>query len=157
MNMISDRRNRARGFTLLELLLVLTITGLALALTPPLFSGLVPTLTLRGDVRDIAQLFSEMRSHAITTEKETAVYFYPVQRRYSTKPVDGGVVLSSSTEISAKGEVFSSDMGEGVRINFYPDGSSSGGSVRLANENNAYRVDVNWLTGLPAVSEDSRG
>ena len=45
---------RRRGFTLLELLVVLLIVSLLVALVPPLFSGAVPGAKLKAAVRDLA-------------------------------------------------------------------------------------------------------
>ena len=36
---------------------------------------------------------------------------------------------------------------ENFRIRFYPDGSSSGGTITVARDNTAYDVSVDWLLG----------
>ena len=37
-------------------------------------------------------------------------------------------------------------------IKFYPDGSSSGGTVAFAWNGRSYAIDVNWLTGNVALN-----
>jgi len=32
-------------------------------------------------------------------------------------------------------------------IRFFPDGSSTGGYIRIKNKNKAYKISINWLTG----------
>lgn len=43
--------------------------------------------------------------------------------------------------------------GDETVIHFFPDGSSNGAVIRVANSGGAYRVDVSWLTGDIQVSE----
>ncbi len=154
--MKATRMHSSIGFTLLEMLLVLTITGLTVVLVPPLFSGLLPTLTLRSEARDVALKLSELRSRAITTTKQTEIYFFADQKRYKLGGTSGEVSFDKKTNLSVEGEPFSSEAGDGTLIRFYPDGSSSGGQIRLANEKNAYRIGVNWLTGLPSFEKEIR-
>jgi general secretion pathway protein H len=35
----------------------------------------------------------------------------------------------------------------GAAVDFYPDGSSTGGHVLLANGSRRWRIDIGWLTG----------
>ena len=40
-----------------------------------------------------------------------------------------------------------------VQIRFFPDGSATGGRVRLARDNRQYVVVVDWLTGSVSLEE----
>lgn len=35
----------------------------------------------------------------------------------------------------------------GSAVDFYPDGSSTGGNLLLANGSRRWRIDIGWLTG----------
>ena len=65
---------RKRGFTLLELLVVLFVVGLLFALIPPLFSGAVPGAKLKAAVRDLAVALRLARNQSITRDVETRVH-----------------------------------------------------------------------------------
>ena len=56
---------RTRGFTLLELMIVIVIIGIVLALSPPLFSAGVTSAEQRAVARSVAQTLRFARSEAI--------------------------------------------------------------------------------------------
>jgi general secretion pathway protein H len=144
---------RARGFTLLELMVVLALLGMAYALVPPLFATGVSGVELKGAARQLASGLRKARSHAISTRQE-AVLTVDVQRHTfrltgdnRTYPLPARVQLSVYT---AKSEVPAESLGS---IRFYPDGSSTGGRVTVASEKRKFRVDVDWLMGRVTVAE----
>ena len=53
-------------------------------------------------------------------------------------------VLVNTTEREVRGDL--------AAIRFYPDGSSSGGSIELGAEGVVFQVTVDWLTGAVAVA-----
>ena len=64
---------RERGFTLLELLVVVTIMGIVYALVPQMFFSGVSGADLRASSRDIAAGLRQARSIAVNEKRETAV------------------------------------------------------------------------------------
>ena len=54
MNALHQGFKSTRGFTLLEILVVMVIAGLMIALVPPLFSGAVSGTKLKASARDLA-------------------------------------------------------------------------------------------------------
>jgi len=155
------RKQFATGFTLLELLVVLTIAGLLAALVPPLYSKVVPGARLKMAARDFAISLREARSRAITTNSQIDLMLLTEPPSYavgSTSAVQlpSGVSMSAYDYfLAAHGSLADTNalsMND-VAIRFYPDGSSNGAVVKVANRGTAYRVDVSWLTGDIRVAE----
>ena len=63
------------------------------------------------------------------------------------------MTLPNSVELhlyTAQSEVLDREKG---RIRFFPDGSSTGGAITVSGSKLAYRVNVDWLTGVIAIVE----
>ncbi|WP_232821258.1 GspH/FimT family pseudopilin [Oceanimonas marisflavi] len=139
--------NNTRGFTLLELLVVLTITILALAVALPRFAALLPGAELKSYSRQTAALLRLARSQAIATGDLVILTLDPEQghTRLSGQPRvhpwPKGVALS----LSGTGTPLAPEAPAG--LTFYPDGTSSGGTLQVTGENRRYRIQIDWLTG----------
>lgn len=142
---------QARGFTLLELLVVIAIVGLILALVPGFLLRDQPALDLESATRAVAQGLRQTRSQAMLQNREQIFAIDVENGRFrpgegqSLRQLDRAIVLSLRTARSeAQGQ------GQG-RIRFFPDGSATGGRVRLALEDFRAQVSVDWLTGQVTV------
>ena len=62
-----------RGFTLIELIVVLAILALATALVPPLLSGGRDRAAFQSTVREVAAALRETRSLAMTRDRSEAL------------------------------------------------------------------------------------
>lgn len=134
------------GFTLIELVVVLTIIGMALALSVPVLQRSFPQLELKNAARTTVTAIREARALAIGSNRETVLYF-DLSKGHLW--VDGANPVSLDPRIgmtltTATREVIQSGVG-GIR--FYPDGSSTGGSVELTLDRRRQVVGVEWLTG----------
>ena len=69
----------------------------------------------------------------------------PADARVRALPHDATLTL-----LTARSQVESEDRGS---IRFFPDGSSSGGRVTVANDRLAFVVDVDWFTGKVRLIE----
>lgn len=133
-----------RGFSLLEVIVVLAIAGLMMGVVA---TNLNDGPVLRNAAQEVATSLRHARSVAILRQRETIwsmdtdakVYWLdgvPQKRRLhdtiSTK-------LNTATR-----EVISQHQGN---IRFYPDGSSTGGSVELTVKGETFKVNVEWISG----------
>lgn len=141
---------RSRGFTLLELLVVLVIAAMLMAVTPPLISRVMPGVELRSATRNIASALRYARSRAATSGSEATVRLDLENRRMTTTGRSRGYEIPKSLKIdllTAESETEGDQIGA---VRFYPDGGSTGGRVTLSlvdNEERRLAVDVDWLTG----------
>ncbi len=144
---------RDDGFTLLELLIVLSIMGLVLAVVVSHGPIRSRGLDMRAAAGAIAQSFRAARAQAIERSETVSVVIDPQQHRFAADrggihPLapDLAVTLLPGT-IPGPGDV-------GI-VRFSPDGSASGGGVRLGNGARQVQIGVEWLTGRVRVDNAS--
>jgi len=136
-----------RGFTLLELLVVLALAGLLLTLAPPLITGLMPGVETKGAARQLVAALRHSRSHAITSAEDALLLMDLQEKQYR---VSGRERVYTLPEAATVEMVTASSERQGERlaaIRFFPDGSSTGGRITLRYATDVYRVDVDWFTG----------
>ncbi|ADJ29711.1 GspH/FimT family protein [Nitrosococcus watsonii] len=140
-----------RAFTLLELLVVLALAAILMALVPPLLQGGVANAELKSTARKLAAALKYVRSQAITHHQE-AVLVVDLERRYFMMtgkkrryPIPDNLEISL---VTARSELDSDRIG---KIRFFPDGTSTGGRITVAQGKSKYGVDINWLTGQVAI------
>ena len=140
------------GFTLLEILAVLALIGLALAVTAFSLDGGLQRAKLDACARDIAASLRHTRTLALTAHRPqwftldlNARSFASPGRDARGIPAGTTLHVTSAAEDAAKPGI--------ARIRFFPDGSSTGGHIELARQHRRMRIDVDWLTGAVATSE----
>lgn len=141
-----DRR-RADGFTLLELLVVLAILGVVVGLAVPLFARAMPGMQLQAGARAVAAELRSARGRAIAANDEFIVAVDVQRRTVGSIALDPSIGLSFYT--AAEDLI---DGGAG-RIRFYPDGSSTGGRVRLVGAGREYDVRIDWISGAVTIHD----
>ena len=134
-----------RGFTLLEMLVAISIAAVVMGLSVPAMQKLYASSQYHGAVNDVVTTLTSARYAAIRSGSGEDVMINP-----TTKELElGGKVksLPASLLIEVLGSQELNRDGAGV-IRFYPDGGSSGGYVNLSQENGAsVQVQVDWLLG----------
>ncbi len=154
MNVQCNRRGLyQRGFTLLELLVVLLIVGLLTALIPALFSGAVPGTKLKGAARDLAATLHYARSQAITRNTVTEVHLDHESPQYNigserTHTIPAGISMGIKQRVQTNAPEPAHQV-----VKFFPDGSSSGTQITLQSADRGYRLDVDWLTGRVTIED----
>jgi general secretion pathway protein H len=139
------------GFTLIELLVVVALMALATGIALPLLNGkLTDYLRLRAAVYDLTGAIRVTRAAAILHDTQ-AVLIVDVDHHTFTSPALPP--RSFAAEIAAQLQVAGPERLSPSRggIRFYPDGTSTGGDVRLSLNGRESRICVNWLTGEPRV------
>jgi general secretion pathway protein H len=114
---------RDGGFTLIELLVVLTLLALASAMVLPRFAS-APGPTARERAAAVAGQLRDARQRAIATARPVAV------------PLDARLVTARAPDGSTLREIL-----------FFPDGSSTGGSIGVETRQRRAVVEVDDLTG----------
>lgn len=85
-----------RGYTLVELLVVIVILGIAGALVIPAF-GSTGVLRVQAAVRMVVADITTVQSDALAYQRGRAILFYPGQRRYKILDA-GGTTLNAATQ-----------------------------------------------------------
>ena len=143
----------ARGFTLIEIMVVMAILALMLVLISPNFSTALPGVSLKAAARTLAGSLRHARSRAIALNEEVALAIDVETRRYA---IVGG---KTSGKLPGKGEIrlFTAqseliDATSGT-IRCVPEGGSTGGGVTFIDGERRYRVLVDWLTGQTSIHD----
>lgn len=136
-----------RGFTLVELMVVLAIAALLLVVAAPSLMHAMPGATLKAAASDVAMGLRRTQSQAIVANADRH-FVVDVDRRRATIGEDAKPLkLPPDVHLSlfiGHTEVAGAASG-GIR--FFSDGSSTGGRVTLSQNGIAYDVRVDWLTG----------
>ena len=178
-----------KGFTLIELTIVLIIMSFLFAVAGPRIAKRLSGLSLTTSAKKIAAALRYARSQAVN---KSQAYSVIIDREHAqvvirgipkpvTQPPDAaaqeefateeaaaedlkGVVNEvklvavaegvSFQEISIGGQEFTGGKGELPQMIFFPDGTSQGGEIVLANNRErAFTIGVDFLTGVVTIAE----
>ncbi len=144
---------KQRGFTLLEVIVVLVLAGIIYSLMLALPSRGTSVADLKASARVLASGLRQAQSTAMATRRD-AVLSLDLDTREFLMPGDkeprklpDGIDLKLYT---AQSEVASAARGA---IRFYPDGSSTGGRITVSSGERKFLVDVDWLTGRVSIGD----
>ncbi len=142
----------SRGFTLLELLIVLFLMGLAYGLAAPMVGSGAVTLELKSATRQLAAGLRKARGTAIAQRDEATMTVDVELRRFSLSGDSKIYPLPKAIDIelfTAQSEQLEEKVGN---IRFFPDGTSTGGRITLTAGGSSFAVDVDWLTGKVVIT-----
>jgi general secretion pathway protein H len=144
------------GFTLIEMLVVLTIAALIVGLALPRLTGAEEKATLRTAAHEVAAALRTTRSLAMTRGQTEAFVINTANGAFRAGQAAQGqlprglhlalVTVTADQESASQG-----------RIQFFADGSSTGGGVVLASGKTRSQVLVDWLTGRVSIAEGANG
>jgi len=142
-------RAAQRGFTLLEIVLVMAIIALASVLAAAAMTGGFKGMQLKASAKEIASNLRYTRTQAIATGQPQRFVLDPAKHAWQAPnahhgsiPDKVGIEFTGAREALANGAPSS----QGA-IEFFPDGAATGGRIRLTAGGAAWNIDVAWLTG----------
>jgi general secretion pathway protein H len=146
---------RAAGFTLIEVIVVLAILGLAMTLVVGYKSPMSSGLNLRGSASAVASGLRLARSEAILNNRAVIFDVDLAGHRFrsGTRPAQQLPPGLAIELLTISGERRNGRRGD---IRFNPDGSSTGGRITLADGGRKITVGVDWLTGRVSLANASR-
>jgi general secretion pathway protein H len=172
----------SKGFTLLELIVVLLIIGLMMALVTPRLVGSLTKMNLKTSAQKISSSLRYARSQAVSCQIIYHVVFDFEKNGLNIKAEKSqddesaylkAEIESAETDISKPKESREESyfLPEGIKIEkamttddevdsglfsivFYPAGNSSGGSVLLMDEKERrFQISVDFITGIVSLTE----
>ncbi len=166
---------RNKGFTLIEIAVVLLITGLAIALITPALSRFSSTVELKAAAKKVSAILRYSRSEAVNQGKVYQILFDLDLNQVRVQPA---VSEEEKEESETKEGDKQGDSGKktyalppGVRIKevkvestqypsdlpaieFYSNGGSNGGEITLDSQNlPGYTIKINFLTGVVGIEK----
>jgi general secretion pathway protein H len=139
-----------RGFTLVELLVVLAIVGALLAVAPTALHRFKESSDYRDTVRRMAAGLASARHSAVTGGRPVAFSVNLTERSYG---VEGQTVLPLPEGLQVQATVADTNLLNGVAsIRFYPGGNATGGTIEILRASGVgARLRTDWLDGRIAV------
>jgi len=135
-----------RGFTLLEIVVVMVIIAAAAVLGVMALTGGSERAQLHASTKQIAANLRYTRAQAIATGLPQRFTIDPrghawqaPNGRHGKVPEALGINFTGARQAQAQADIGA--------ILFFDDGASTGGRVQIAGKRAAWNVDVAWLTG----------
>ncbi|HSB04619.1 MAG TPA: GspH/FimT family pseudopilin [Thermodesulfobacteriota bacterium] len=161
---------KGRGFSFIELIVVLVLLSLSIALIAPSLSRFSKSVELKTAVKKVAAILRYSRSEAINKGKVYQVIFdsnlmvvkvqavepedQEEQEKKEAKDTSKVYALPSSIqmkEVKVESTQYPSDL---PAIEFYPNGGSNGGDILLDTQSEkGYKIKVNFLTGTVIIEK----
>jgi general secretion pathway protein H len=142
-----DLPSSSNGFSLLELLVVLFILLLGTAAIGIKIGSGNDATEHQSVARDLVSALRFAKGQALISHEETTVNLDLNENTYTVSDRDKVFTIPETiavTVVTAQDEI----EGKGLaNFRFFPDGSSSGGRIKLERNSATWQIDINWLTG----------
>lgn len=133
-------RKADSGFTLMEMLVVLALLAVVAGIALPVARRQNDGVALRATAHQLAAHMRTARGAAIRDSAEKTLVLDAGGRRYWVEGVTKVQALAKGVELRVAGA-----------LRFYPDGTSTGGTVVLAGGGSAAEITLDTLTGTPRL------
>lgn len=141
-----DLPRQNAGFTLLELIIVLSIVVLGFGVVAVNMSSSNDSMVLKSAARDLVSGLRYVRSQAILSHSTATLEFNLSENSYVLTNQEK--IYTVSDEIDVTIETAQTELETGVaKLRFFPDGSSIGGRIKLEKNKFSQEININWLTG----------
>ena len=159
-----------RGFSLLEIIVVLVLLSLSVALIAPGLSRFSKSVELKGAAKKVAAVLRYYRSEAINRGKVYQVLFDSNLMEVKVQPIEAEVQEETEKkevksapksfflppgvqmkELNIESTQYPSDL---PTIEFYPNGGSNGGNILLDSQSQkGFKIKINFLTGAVVIEK----
>ncbi len=149
------RTHRQRGFTFIEMMVVMLIIALAMGIAVPMVEGGFDSREVRRAARQIASTMHYCRGEALATGTPQELIIDPNQNRIETTGGRWAVLTDRAVMERVLGGAV---LGDGaVQVLFFPNGSTSGAEVIIASRRdrfqNRLRIRLDPLIGRVQVGD----
>lgn len=139
-------RTQQSGFTLIELVAVIILLGIALSVASLSFSKSLSSAKVEAASRDLVAALRYTRGQAIVRGEQEALDIDVEHNTYQA-PGKGIVHLPREMHMALVTAEIEQTGATSGRIRFFPDGASTGGHVTVFMGQRQWQINVSWLTG----------
>ncbi|MEZ5066550.1 MAG: GspH/FimT family pseudopilin [bacterium] len=154
-----EMSQRNRGFTTLELMIVLTVFGLMIAASWGSIQGIIDQQRLNGATNQLATHMRLAREKAVAEGNNYIVTFRIAQNQYQVWDDEGSDSMMGPDDSRTNFDMPDRTVLQNAaffganRVIFRPDGTcNASGSVQITNQENTREVDVLASTGKITVT-----
>lgn len=137
---------RARGVSLVEMLLVVALFALASLLAATAMTGGFKGMQLRSTAKEIASQVRYTRAQALATGQPQRFVIDPQAHRWEAPNGRHGEIPDAIRIRFTGAREAQPAEGQGA-VMFFRDGAATGGRIQLSIERAAWNIDIAWLTG----------
>jgi len=145
------QRTAVKGFTLIEIIIVLFIIGLATGIAGIMISRNSSSLELRKFTKEMTSVLRYARNSAVSEKQIYCLSFDPEKNMVTlySETIDYKINdLVLSKELPDGIEIMIGEGQDDPHLEFMPQGNSSGGMIEIRDrEGRAYYIEVNRITG----------
>jgi general secretion pathway protein H len=146
-----NRKRGSSGFMLLDAILALSIALLLAIVIWPLVGARTAGAQIAAAALDITTLLRRDRTAASLQGRPSGTRF-DLSRRLVTDATGRSVEIPRDASLEVMTAPQCADGQQRFLITFAPDGSSCGGVLTLREGSLAFRIRVNWLSGMIDVA-----
>lgn len=145
------------GYSLLEMLVVISIIALVTLSTPTAITKIIPNFQVRQFANDLAERVRIMRREAIQENSVKGFIYDP----------NTNVIAEFGGNMGAEGDTLAIPAGVSFtfepasewrsvpenRLEFYPSGAASGGVIKVERGTVSVDIEINWISGAVEVHQ----
>lgn len=142
--------HRVRGFSLLELVMVMAVLAVAALVLAPRWQH-SRERGLRAQIEPIRAALQEAKLQAMASGRPQVFAWNPSTRVWTSGKSQGRI--SDDIQVAMTFGQERNTVPAQARIVFFADGLSTGGRLRFAGKNESRQLQVDWLTGQVREAE----